>query len=126
MDQICEIITRTPDDFTLLSGDDSMTLPMLSVGAKGVISVVSNIVPRQMADMVRLALEENYPDAREMHARLFPLMRTLMKVETNPSPVKAAMNILGMNAGPVRLPLAEPDEKGMALIESLLKDMQLL
>ncbi len=126
MDQICEIITRTPDDFTLLSGDDSMTLPMLSVGAKGVISVVSNVAPRQMADMVRFALAENYTAAREVHARMFPLMRTLMKVETNPSPVKSAMNILGMEAGPVRLPLVEPDAKGKALIEKLLKEMQLL
>lgn len=126
MDQICEIITRTPDSFTLLSGDDSMTLPMLSVGAKGAICVVSNVAPRQMADMVRFALENNYPAAREIHSRMFPLMRTLMKVETNPSPVKAAMNILGMDAGPIRLPLVDPDGKGMALIRELLKDMQLM
>lgn len=126
IDQICEIITRTPDDFIVLSGDDSMTLPMISVGAKGVISVVSNIVPRQMADMVRLALDGEYTAAREIHDTMFPLMRTLMKIETNPSPVKAAMNILGMDAGPVRLPLVEPDENGKAVIEKLLREMKLL
>ncbi len=126
MDQICEIITRTPDSFTVLSGDDSMTLPMISVGAMGVISVVSNVVPRQMADMARLALAGDYAAARDLHTYLFPLMRTLMKVETNPSPVKAAMNILGMEAGPVRLPLVDPDEKGKALIEKYLRDLKLL
>lgn len=126
MDQICEIITRTPDSFTLLSGDDSMTLPMISVGAQGVISVVSNVAPRLMADMVRLALSGDYPAARDIHARMFPLMRTLMKVETNPSPVKAAMNILGMEVGPVRLPVVDPDDKGKALIERCLRDLKLL
>ncbi|MHB9030966.1 MAG: 4-hydroxy-tetrahydrodipicolinate synthase [Candidatus Latescibacterota bacterium] len=126
MDQICEIITRTSDAFTVLSGDDSMTLPMISVGAMGVISVVSNVAPRQMADLVQYALTGNYTAARDIHTRMFPLMRTLMKVETNPSPVKSAMNILGMEAGPVRLPLVEPDEKGKALIEQHLRDFKLL
>jgi len=126
MDQICEIISRTPDTFAVLSGDDSMTLPMISVGAKGVISVASNVAPRQMADLVRFALEGNYTAARELHFRMFPLMRALMKVETNPSPVKAAMNILGMEAGPVRLPLVEPDANGMAIIEKRLRDINLL
>jgi len=120
LDQICEIITRTPDTFTVLSGDDSMTLPMMAVGAKGVISVISNIAPKRMADMVRLALEGDYAAARAIHAELFPLMRALMKVETNPSPIKAAMNLLGMEAGPVRLPLSEPDAAGKALLEKLL------
>jgi 4-hydroxy-tetrahydrodipicolinate synthase len=126
MDQICEIITRTPETFTVLSGDDSMTLPMISVGAMGVISVVSNVAPRQMADLVQYALAGNYSAARDIHIRMFPLMRTLMKVETNPSPVKTAMNILGMEAGPVRLPLVEPDEKGKALIEKYLRDFKLM
>ncbi len=125
MDQICEIITRTPDSFTVLSGDDSMTLPMISVGAKGVISVVSNIAPKRMADMVRFALEGDYNKARAIHNDIFPLMRTLMKIETNPSPVKSAMNILGMDAGPVRLPLSEPDPNGMALLEKLLRSISL-
>jgi 4-hydroxy-tetrahydrodipicolinate synthase len=125
MDQICEIITRTPETFTVLSGDDSMTLPMMAVGAKGVISVISNIAPKRMADLVRLALEGNYTAAREVHMELFPLMRALMKVETNPSPIKAAMNLLGMEAGPVRLPLSEPDSAGKALLEKLLRSVTL-
>jgi 4-hydroxy-tetrahydrodipicolinate synthase len=111
--------------FTVLSGDDSMTLPMMAVGAKGVISVISNIAPGRMADLVRLALEGDYAAARAVHIELFPLMRALMKVETNPSPIKAAMNLLGMEAGPVRLPLSEPDASGKALLEKLLRSVTL-
>ncbi len=95
-----------------------MTLPMISVGAKGVISVESNIAPKRMADMVRFALEGDYNKARAIHNDIFPLMRTLMKIETNPSPVKSAMNILGMDAGPVRLPLSEPDPNGWRFSKS--------
>lgn len=126
MDQICEILTRTPDTFSVLSGDDSLTLGMMAVGAKGVISVVSNVAPRQMADLVRFALVNDYASARAVHTKIFPLMRTLMKVETNPSPVKTAMNILGMGMGPVRLPLVEPDGTGRALIETHLRNAGLL
>ena len=125
MDQICEIITRAPAGFAVLSGDDSMSLPMLAVGAKGVISVLSNIAPGRMARMVNAALAGDFETARTEHSELFPLMRTLMKVETNPSPVKAAMNILGMQAGPVRLPLTLPDEKGMALLEKIFSTISL-
>ena len=125
MDQICEIITRTPDTFTILSGDDSMTLPMMAVGARGVISVIANIAPGLMAELVRSALEGRYDDARAIHSELFPLMRALMKTETNPSPVKTAMNLLGMEAGPVRLPLSEPDSAGKALLEKLIRSIKL-
>ena len=126
MDQISDIICRTPDDFVVLSGDDSMTVPMISVGAKGVISVTSNVAPRMMSDMTRAALNGDYVKAGELHRALFGLMRTLMKVETNPSPIKAAMNILGMNMGPVRLPLAETDEAGKELITSCLRSSGLM
>ncbi|MBN1293412.1 MAG: 4-hydroxy-tetrahydrodipicolinate synthase [Candidatus Latescibacteria bacterium] len=126
MDQICDIITRTPDDFTVLSGDDSMTVPMMSVGAKGVISVIANIMPKQMSEMTTAALKGDFSTASELHNRLFPLMRTLMKVETNPSPVKTAMNLLGMDVGTVRLPLMEPGTEGKALLKKCLKDTDLL
>ena len=126
IDQICDIIVRTPDDFTILSGDDSMTVPMISVGGKGVISVISNIAPKQMVEMTRSALDGDFDSARKIHAELFPLMRSLMKVETNPSPVKTAMNIMGMNMGPLRLPLSEPDEDGKATLEKLMKKVGLL
>ena len=98
-----------------------MTLPMMSVGAKGVISVISNIVPGKMVEMTSATLRGDFQTAREIHAELFPLMRLLMKTETNPSPIKAAMNIAGMNIGSVRLPLSEPDDEGKALIKKQLK-----
>lgn len=126
MEQICDIIVRTPDDFTVLSGDDSMTVPMVSIGGKGVISVISNIAPKKMVEMTRSALDGDFDSARKIHAELFPLMRSLMKVETNPSPVKTAMNILGMDMGPLRLPLSEPGEEGKAVLEKLMKNISLL
>jgi 4-hydroxy-tetrahydrodipicolinate synthase len=126
MDQICDIILRTSDDFILLSGDDGLTLPMLSVGAKGAISVVSNIAPRQMADLIEAGLSGNYKTALALHNRLFPLMRTLMKVETNPSPIKTAMNLLGMEMGELRLPLTPPDAKGIDTLKTALCDAGLM
>jgi len=126
MDQICDIIDRTPDDFTVLSGDDSMSLPMMSVGAKGVISVISNILPGKMTEMTEAALQGDFTEARGIHFELFQLMRTLMKAETNPSPVKTAMNIMGMNMGPVRLPLAEPNEGNKSHIKKLLNGIDAL
>jgi len=126
MDQICDIILRIPEDFTVLSGDDSMTIPMMSVGAKGVISVISNILPRKMSEMTAAALNGDFAAASGIHRELFPLMRALMKTETNPSPVKTAMNMVGMDVGPVRLPLTEPGESGKSLLKSCLKDAGLL
>lgn len=126
MDQICDIIVRTPDDFTVLSGDDSMTVPMISIGAKGIISVTSNAAPAKMVAMTNAALEGDFETARKLHMELFPLMRAMMKAETNPSPVKSAMNILGMGVGPVRLPLVEPNEAGKAMLSEELKNIGLL
>jgi len=126
MDQICDIIRRTPDDFIVLSGDDSMTVPMIAVGASGVISVSSNAVPGKMVEMVAAALDGDFARARKMHMELFPFMRAMMKTETNPSPIKTAMNILGMEVGPVRLPLVEPDEKGKKIIADRLKSLGVL
>ena len=126
MDQICDIINRTPDDFFVLSGDDSMTVPMIAVGAKGIISVTSNAAPKHMVAMTNAALEGDFETARRLHHELFPVMRAMMKAETNPSPVKTAMNILGMNVGPVRLPLVDPGKEGKELISSALQNAGLL
>ncbi len=126
MDQICDIIVRTPDDFIVLSGDDSMTVPMISVGAQGVISVIANIAPKKMAEMTRSALDGDFDSARKIHVVLFPLMRALMKTETNPSPVKTAMNIMGMDMGQLRLPLVEPGDDGKTLLEKLMRRIGLM
>jgi 4-hydroxy-tetrahydrodipicolinate synthase len=126
MDQICDIILSTPDDFTLLSGDDSMTVPMISVMAKGVISVTSNVVPGKMSAMTKAALEGDFVTANKIHAEIYSLMRNLMKVETNPAPVKTAMNILGMDMGELRLPLTEPTEQGKTILRDTMKEIGIL
>jgi 4-hydroxy-tetrahydrodipicolinate synthase len=126
MDQICEVLVRKPEKFTVLSGDDSLTVPMISVGAMGVISVISNIVPDEMSKMTTAALSGDFATAAKIHTRLFPLMRLVMKAETSPSPIKSAMNLLGIDVGSVRLPLVEPGPDSMRKISGLLESLNLI
>ncbi len=109
---------------TVLSGDDSLTLPMISVGARGVISVVSNIVPDRVRSMVHAALAGDMAKARTEHLRLFPLVKAMF-VETNPAPVKAAMAMLGLDTGELRLPLCEPAEASLRVIAAALQNADL-
>lgn len=102
--QIAEILAMRPDGFSVLSGDDALTLPIMALGADGVVSVVSNAVPREMSDLVRAALADDVETARELHFRLLPIM-TAAFVETNPIPIKAAVAELGRATDAVRLPL---------------------
>lgn len=104
LDQSSEIVIRCGERITVLSGDDSLTLPILAVGGKGVISVVSNIVPGDVEGMVQDYLNGKVEKAQERHRKLFPLVKALF-IETNPIPIKAAMKLLGMPAGEPRLPL---------------------
>ena len=97
-------------ELTVLSGDDSLTLPMISVGAVGVISVASNVIPAEMAAMVRLALAGNFVEARELHRLYYPLFRDLF-IDTNPVPIKTALAAMGRIKPVYRLPLCEPTEK---------------
>jgi 4-hydroxy-tetrahydrodipicolinate synthase len=96
-------------DLTVLSGDDSLTLPIMSVGGEGVISVVGNIVPRDMAALVGAARDGKMAEALRWHRKLFPLCRDLLGLATNPIPVKAAMKLLGRGTGELRLPMCELD-----------------
>lgn len=100
-----EIARLTNDGFTVFSGDDPLTLPLMAVGATGVISVISNIAPRQFGKMISHCLIGDYKSALEIHQRLSPLLNAL-GLETNPAPIKEAMNITGMKVGKVRSPLA--------------------
>ena len=106
-------------DITLLSGDDALTLPMLSVGAQGVISVASNVAPRQVAEMVAAARRGDYAAATAAHRRLYPLFRDLF-LDTNPVPVKAALALMGRIEPVYRLPLCEPSEKVLAQLRQTL------
>jgi 4-hydroxy-tetrahydrodipicolinate synthase len=121
LDQSSEIIQRCGDRVTVLSGDDSLTLPILAVGGKGVISVVSNIAPLDVAKMVEYYLAGKVELAAGMHRKLFPLIKAMF-IETNPSPVKAAMNMLNMAAGEPRLPLVPPTEASLKVIRQALLD----
>jgi 4-hydroxy-tetrahydrodipicolinate synthase len=110
---------------TVLSGDDALTVPMISVGARGVISVASNVAPRAVSDMVRQALRGDFAAARQAHQQLYPLFRDLF-IDTNPIPVKAAVAMLGRIEEIYRLPLCEPAEKVRAQLRTTLTALGLL
>jgi 4-hydroxy-tetrahydrodipicolinate synthase len=103
MDQASQIITNT--DLTVLSGDDSLTLPLLSIGARGVISVVGNIVPKDMIALIHAFDSGKLAEAQCWHRRLFPLCRDMLGLSTNPIPIKAAMKMLGRDTGELRMPM---------------------
>lgn len=124
MDQASQILNTT--NLTLLSGDDSMTLPHMSVGGEGVVSVVGNIVPRDMIAMVKAFAEGNPRRAGELHHKLFPLCRDMLGLSTNPIPIKAAMQMLGRDSGELRLPMTPLDDKGLASLRRTLTNYGLL
>ncbi len=118
LDQVSQILSLC--DITVLSGDDSLTLPMMGVGAKGVISVVANIIPQDVAQMVEAFLEENLEDAKRLHYKMLPLCKAMF-YETNPIPVKAAMGLMKMITPEWRLPLCEPRPDIFMKIKAALK-----
>ncbi|CQR71552.1 4-hydroxy-tetrahydrodipicolinate synthase [Sporomusa ovata DSM 2662] len=107
LDQVSEIIRITPDDFLVYSGDDGLTLPSLSVGGYGVISVAAHVVGKRMQEMITAFLAGDMNKAQALHLDLMPFFKVIF-VTTNPIPIKKAVNILGINTGPVRLPLVPP------------------
>ena len=122
-DLVSEIVEKTP--LTVLSGDDSMTLPFMSVGAKGVISVVANIAPKDVKAMVDAFAKGDPRKARKLHAKLYPLTKAMF-VETSPAPVKSAMGMLGMCSDEVRLPMVTPSKESVAKIRAALVNYGLL
>jgi 4-hydroxy-tetrahydrodipicolinate synthase len=107
MGQICEVCRSVPAEFVVLSGDDSLTLPVMAVGGHGIISVASNLLPSEMARMVELAERGDFAGARQVHAALMPFM-TVNFIEANPIPIKAAMALLGLLEERYRLPMVSP------------------
>jgi 4-hydroxy-tetrahydrodipicolinate synthase len=122
---VYETIVRKYPHFALFSGDDNFTLPMMALGARGVISVISNLIPRQMIEMVDAALSGDYSAARKLHFELLPLFKAVF-METNPIPIKTAMNLCGKPAGPCRLPLCEMNSNNVIALTELLKEARLL
>ncbi len=112
-------------DFTVLSGDDSLALPMISVGAEGVISVASNVIPREMGEMIRLALAGDFVKARAYHAKYYPLFHNLF-IDVNPVMVKEALWLMGRIERSFRLPLCETSEKNVEILRGTLAQLGLV
>jgi 4-hydroxy-tetrahydrodipicolinate synthase len=125
LDQMTQVILACGPDFTVLSGDDNLTLPLMAVGGRGVVSVVANIVPRDTAEMTHAALEGDWKRARDLFHRLFPLCRAMF-IETNPIPVKEAMAMLGMIAPEFRLPLCRMADANRERLKTVLQQFGLL
>jgi 4-hydroxy-tetrahydrodipicolinate synthase len=125
LEQMSRIKFLCGESFDLISGDDSLTLPLLAIGGTGIISVVANIVPRETADMVSAFLAGDTQKARVLHYRLLPLVRAMF-LETNPVPVKTAMGLLGMCEPQVRLPMSEMLPENVEKLKKALKDYGLL
>ena len=123
--QIMAILRDRPQGFRVLSGDDAVTLPLVALGADGIVSVVSNEVPDLMARLSELALQGKWDEARALHYRLLPLMEGNF-IESNPGPVKAAMALQGLLEETYRLPLVPVQEKTRARLRELLQELGLL
>ncbi|MBP2143572.1 4-hydroxy-tetrahydrodipicolinate synthase [Methanococcus voltae] len=123
MSQVSEI--KDLCDINILSGNDELTLPIMALGGSGVISVVANIVPKEFVEMVELAQAGKFVEAQKIHYRLFPLMKSMF-LETNPIPIKTAMNLMSMPSGEIRLPLTEMADANREILKKSLDDLKLI
>lgn len=124
MDQVSQLKTLLPEDFAIYSGDDSLTLPMLAIGASGVVSIASHLVGKEIKQMLDAFASGDNARALEMHRYLFPMFKGLFIV-TNPVPIKEALNIMGMQLGDFRLPLCNANQEEMKFIHNLLSNYKL-
>lgn len=125
MDQVSELRKLLPDNFHIYSGDDSLTLPMLSLGAKGVVSVASHIVGPRLKKMINAFIAGNITLATQIHLELYPIFKGLF-ITTNPIPVKTALNMLGYQTGAPRLPLVEATPGEKESIKKMLAELKIL
>jgi 4-hydroxy-tetrahydrodipicolinate synthase len=121
IEQAATILRSAPEDFCLLSGDDAMTLPIIALGGHGVISTVSNVAPKDMSLMTDYCFKGDYKSARKLNFKLLPLIHAMF-IETNPIPVKKALNIMGFIENEIRLPLSEPSGSTIEKLNKALKD----
>ena len=119
--QMVQIVSKVKEGFKLMSGDDQLLLPILSIGGTGVISVVANIIPKDMAQMIKEWEAGNVGKAREMYYKMYPLAQAMF-YETNPIPVKTAAGLLGLPTGPLRLPLAPMDDANLEKMKKAMRD----
>ncbi|MCX7842648.1 MAG: 4-hydroxy-tetrahydrodipicolinate synthase [Clostridia bacterium] len=125
MSQVADIINSCPEDFTVYSGDDAMAVPMMSLGGKGVISVMANIIPKDTHDMIVKYLNGDVEGSRKIQLKTMPLINALF-AEVSPIPVKAAMNLMGMNVGKCRMPLVDISDKGLEVLRNAMKNYGLI
>jgi 4-hydroxy-tetrahydrodipicolinate synthase len=123
--QMCEIVNAVPAQFLVLSGDDALTLPLMAIGGRGIISVAGNEIPVEMVQMVEAAERNDFAAARVVHARILPLM-SINFVESNPQPVKYAMGAMGLLDEVFRLPMVSPTAASKEKISNVLKNLGLL
>jgi 4-hydroxy-tetrahydrodipicolinate synthase len=123
--QMASVVHQVPERFNVLSGDDAITIPLIALGGRGIISVVSNEIPGEMTRLARLAMEGNFAGARALQRKWLPLMEVNF-VESNPIPVKAAMAMMGLCEAVWRLPMTPPSEQNHAKIEAVLKAVGLI
>ena len=125
LDQMSQVIAACGPDFSVLSGDDNITLPLLAIGGHGVVSVIANILPRETAEMVHAALDGDWKRARELHYRLFPMARAAF-LETNPIPIKEAMAMAGMIEPEFRLPMCRMSDANRERLRAVLTQYSLV
>lgn len=125
MEQLTRIVQSTPSSFAVYSGEDSLTLPMLSLGAVGVVSVASHVVGKEIKEMIRAFKAGEHDRAAELHRKLMPIFKVLF-ITTNPIPVKWSLSLLGMEMGPLRLPLTEPTPAERLQIEQAFRSAGLI
>jgi 4-hydroxy-tetrahydrodipicolinate synthase len=115
-----------PNTFEVLSGDDSLTLPFMAVGAVGVVSVAGNLIPGPLSRMVSLALECNWPEAQDIHHRYYPLLSAFLKLSTNPIPIKTAMGLAGMIDPELRLPMTPMSDEGTDELAAIMRRLKII
>jgi 4-hydroxy-tetrahydrodipicolinate synthase len=123
--QITQVIQQVPEEFLVFSGDDALTLPLVAMGGRGIISVASNAIPAEMTRLAQLCLAGNFAEARAMQRKWLPLLEVNF-IETNPTPVKAAMAEMGLLEPVFRLPLVPPRTENLAKIRAVLESLALL
>ena len=122
---MASVIHQVPPEFIVLSGDDAVTLPLMALGGRGIVSVVSNEIPAEMAQLAQLCLAGDFAGARAMQRKYLPLMEVNF-IESNPIPVKAALALMGLLEPVYRLPMVPPKEENLTRIERVLESVGLL
>lgn len=125
-ERVSQMKQELPDSFEVLSGDDSLTLPFMSVGAVGVVSVASNLIPAQIAGLVSAVLKGDYAGAQRIHHRYYPLFSGFLKLATNPIPIKTAMALAGRMTNDLRLPMVGMEEAKVRELEAILKRLEII